>query len=785
MRSPQTPQILGAFPDKCSVYNARDPTNMNKSTTSSRPMHVPEVRAILKFARESKARMVLAVLGGQMLGLSLLHHAVGIWEWDLGRRFATVLLVGLVAMIALIVAAALNWKELTAITPRRWIAFGVPALLISIVLARHIFHAPETEHDLRIVPRIESTTGEVRIREIRISYGNTLDLNDLPDQAGWSRQNGLLIAIGEGAGPLHLKFRGPVGELVRISFITSNSSGAAEVGLDGKVLRLNLLGPDGNETRARLEAGYHWGKLNPLFLPFLGVVDSLAILALLAAIWSVHELGVARRSPPAAGVVSGIRAHIPGLVLVFAVGLLFHAVSFVSVPLRVSKDGPSYLQGAVSFAEHGNFDGASSYRGPGTTFIFAPSLMAFGRNPIGVKLTLHLLAIGCGPLAYAIGWSLAGRRWVALASGLLTAGSPDLLGYANEVLSEVPDMFFLLLLAATLLYAMRRFSLQSSLACLLAGSLAVLVRPDNSAAFGIGIAFLGLTVLFNQTAPEKTYGRYGGGRLDFRSLLISGVVATLPLIAWSAHNLRIHRFFGISEYVGGVVYDGWIYYGENSGIRLLDRDSSAVREIDATIPILVGAGEQPTSWTVYYALLAAGRSSGEAFSLLGRASTDSIRRHPDRAWQVLMLKLQDAPIPAATLPGPWYGHAGSYPYADLTSQYFDDEPWLLKTPVDFELWSRDIVQRTYGPFYSLWLAFGILALWLSTYRGPALIWLGYVTLAANALLLPVVVGVASWRYLLPGIMLLGPATFASAEAMLSFAADCTFRGHARVQIPGG
>jgi len=104
-----------------------------------------------------------------------------------------------------------------------------------------------------------------------------------------------------------------------------------------------------------------------------------------------------------------------------------------------------------------------------------------------------------------------------------------------------------------------------------------------------------------------------------RILALVLVTAAAPLISWSAHNARVHGFFGLSDYGGEILYDGWIYFGESAGIKIIDRHSAAVRKIDTVIPIISrGGAGPPTGWTVYYALLDAGYTSKEAFSLLGR-----------------------------------------------------------------------------------------------------------------------------------------------------------------------
>ena len=68
-----------------------------------------------------------------------------------------------------------------------------------------------------------------------------------------------------------------------------------------------------------------------------------------------------------------------------------------------------------------------------------------------------------------------------------------------------------------------------------------------------------------------------------RGLVLAIVIAAAPLLGWSAHNQRVYGFFGLSDYGGAVLYDGWVYFGENSHISIKDRASPAVRVIDAAL----------------------------------------------------------------------------------------------------------------------------------------------------------------------------------------------------------
>lgn len=723
-------------------------------------------KAVVRSAFEDGWRLTISVVAAEAILMSLLHHLASIWEMTGERQLIALLIAGPALGILFALGLKPIWCEAREIHRVRWLSFAGPAILLAGIVTAQVFETPEVEHELTITPLVGTPTGRVRIEEVRAAYGNVVPLARLASVPGWGTENGMLATEGPSPESLVLRFRGPVGEQVRISFLTSPGGGRATVHLDGRRITIDLLGPAENVTRARLNTQYRWGVFNGAFLPLLIFIDGLAIVSGLAMVWLLHEIG--QRRIAATGTLcdrSVPSPHALGIAAICAVALLLHAVDFVTIPLRVTKDGPSYLQGAMHFAEHGNLDGATSYRGPGTTFLFAPARVLFGRNPLGVKLELHLLAFFCVPLAYAIGWQLTSRRWVAVASGVLTTIAPDLFAYSDVVLSEVPHIFSLVLYGAALLAALRRPSFRRMAAAMLAGSFAVLVRPDNSVAFGLGTVALTAAVLWRQAFAADGGGHPGRPRVALVAVLFGVILGLVPILAWSLHNLRVHGFFGISDYAGEVLYDGWIYYGENSGTRILDRHSQLARQIDAAVPILRENRSLPTGWQVYDGLRTAGYTSEQAFSMLGRLALDSVAGQPERALELLVLKFKEAAIPQATLPVSLAAPAGENPYAELTSLYFDGEPWLMPRRGRLETAIRSLLLTTYGPFYSALLALAVLSWWLGLYRNPPGLWIAYLVLGANALLLPVVMGVASWRYILPGIILLGPITFAAADSI--------------------
>ena len=137
-----------------------------------------------------------------------------------------------------------------------------------------------------------------------------------------------------------------------------------------------------------------------------------------------------------------------------------------------------------------------------------------------------------------------------------------------------------------------------------------------------------------------------------------------PLLAWSAHNSRNYDFFGISDYGGEILYDGWIYFGESSRIAITDQNSPAILTIHAAYQSGSVTGSKiPTGWDIYHSLRVHGYTSEQAFSLLQQAAFDSIRKDLSVTWRVLVIKIREGFEPHTFIPAtftlpvkpPWPG----------------------------------------------------------------------------------------------------------------------------------
>jgi hypothetical protein len=715
-----------------------------------------KLRDFWGWLRPNARLLISGVLAGVAVTLATLQHVLNLWGLPWYWQVVAAAVGG--PALGLVLAGLLLpvWDEFRRIPGHRWALFFIPALGISLALACNNRPVPEVGHTLVIQPVLSTAAEQVRVIEVRAAYGSTIELGAFSHLQGWDLSDGVLTARGMHSQALKYAFNGPVGEQIRVSFLTSPPGGKALVALDGHQVLLDLTGPSGNETRARLNTRYFWDDLDAFFLPALTALDVLAMTILLGLLWGAHELAL-RKSAAEDRRRDARTSHVASILVLLVIATTLHAIAFVIAPLAVLKDSPSYLQGAQHLVRFHNLEGASSYRGPATMFLFAPAMAIFGRNPFGVKLVLHLVALACVPVAYRIGWQLSRQRGLAFLAGLATALMPDLYAYSSLVLSEVPQALFILVLCSLLLSALRTRSPASIVFTLLAGSMGALLRPENLMALTLAMVLLLLDVLISRTrgrGVEATGGSRSHWRQELKVVAVGALLAAVPLLAWSIHNARLHGFFGITDYGGEILYDGWVYWGENSGLSIANRNVGAAATLQAVYPITARQGQPaPTGWSMFYQLLDHGYTESQAFTLLGDAAQQSIAAQPGKAGRILLSKLQSAVEPQLTLPDPFLGPDEKPRLRTYNPQFFEEEAAPLPGIAPLRDWLYDSLSRWYAPVYSVVLAIGLLAIWLAFYRGPFLTWTAAAVIALNSLLLPVVAGMGLWRYLVPGLAL--------------------------------
>ncbi len=700
-------------------------------------------------------QIFISALAGASIVLSVSHHFINFWGLGFLQEALIFFLAAPILSLFILLFVNRIRAAIFAIERNRWLFFLFPAVLTASLFAWYFYRAPVVWHRVEVMPAPHST-GDIELYEIKIRPGKVVNLSQVKAAKGWKFEDGAFKTVSENPEPLTASFRGAVGDEASLLFKSSPQSRDVTVILDGKKRDVILRDAETGAKPAPILASYKMGIPAGVILSVIVLLDFLAFFFAILSAWLIQE--ISQLSVDSKPRVDRFLSHRVNLLILLALALIFHALNFFSVPLITASDSPSYLHGVIHWMEYGNLDGVPAARGPGTTFLFTPAFLLFGKNAAGVKLTLHLLTIGVIPMLYLLTWKLYRRRSFAFFSALIGVFIPELYLFSNFVMSDGPNVFFVLAYCVTLLTALESPSWKTLFAFMLAGTFAVLLRAENILLFAIGAAFLFLKIIWEK---QEIYKR----------LFALGVVvalASLPLLAWSAHNQRVHHFFGLSNYADEVLYDGWVYFGEASGIPITDENSSAVKNIQAALAAYdkpLGQTLVPTGWEIYPTLLSYGYTENQAIKLLGDAARDSIRSYPDLALRVYLLKLKDSFIPSHSgvmektfqLVEENGKIIGALPYSK--AWYFDAQqtsfyafiPWQQKIYDGLPLFDGYL----YRPFVFFSLALALLAF----YQKQFFKWTPMALIVLSRMFIPITIGIAHWNYMLAGIVALAAFFF--------------------------
>ncbi|MCE9647269.1 MAG: glycosyltransferase family 39 protein [Chloroflexi bacterium] len=620
--------------------------------------------------------------------------------------------------------------------------FIVPALLIGFAITWGNYRVPKTFHTLTITP-VVSESQKIELVEIKAN-GNILppDKKSAKD-AGWYMENGLLVAAANSR-PLVVSFRTEINAPVALLFFASPGAGTVRLSLDKEQAEVNLNSPENRQTISRFSIHSYRGIPNWIFIPALVAADVLAVCSLLLFLLFLQEMG---QTAPHELQTTRFPDHRRNIMILLIISGVLHLLNALAVPLLIDADSPTYLQGALHWLEFGNLDGVSMIRGPGTTFLFAPILLLFGRNPWGIKILLHLFAMACVPAGYRLAWQLAKNQRVALVCGLATALSPDLFFYSNFLMSDLPNLFFVLLFCTWLISALETLELGWVIAALAAASFATLLRSENISLLLIGPALLLAAYLWRWKMKGFANPFRGLAGIAFAFL-----IAAVPLLGWSAHNQRVYGYFGLSNYVAEVFYDGWVYFGDASRLAFSDPNSPAVQKIEAAIeryPIVVtDKSGVATANEIYPGLSKAGYTTRQIMKLFGQATQDSLKKDWQLSYKLLLIKIRAGLQPETTamlsLPLPAEDHP------TYKMGYFDDEQAGMPALILAQRKAYEYIQAGYDPYFQAWVYFCLVAMIFSLYRSPGLTWFTLILITSTRIFIPNIMGLSHWRYTLAG-----------------------------------
>jgi len=683
----------------------------------------------------------------------LAGHILSIWNQKFVLIFFTFLFLSpLVAWLLIRMYPRLKnaYQEIK----RRRGLFIVSALIWGSLAALAAYQPPISYQTVTLKPLL--TAGQqVELLEIKVG-GNILSIEKKARPQGWSENDHILSAT-QYSQPLQITFLSELNSEINILLNTSPKGGRLLVSLGGKEREVNLDTPIQQQKLITFRSNYR--TIPPwLFIPFIIIADIFAFSLFFFLLFILQEKGQKYFVEDPQEKFPSKRVCILSLVVLASV---LHLLNALAVPLIVSSDSPSYLRGAVHLLKYGNFNGVSLTCGPGTTFLFAPVLFLFGRNPWGMKIFLHLIAIGCVLLNFRLGWQLSKKRWIAFSVAFITMLLPDLYYYANFIMSDLINIFLILLFSTLLIDALEKNDFKHLLLLMLVGSFATLLRAENLLLLPIGIFCLGFPPAWDWLkgmCKKKNKQPQQSNLHSLKILFLALLIALLPLLWWSNKNYQLTGDIILDNSSGMVLYDGWVYYTEASGLDFQDDNSPAVQEIRHWINVYpIEATDREivaTSVETYSSLIKAGYSSQEAIDLLEKAAVDSIKANRALIPKILTLKFKDAFKPRIyhTLTYPLEGETAQFSETYLT--YFDPSivsiPFLINAQRSF----YEFFYTHLASIYRTFTLFSLAAAFFSLYRRPFLQWFTLVILVLTRIFISNLISIAMWRYTIAGIGLL-------------------------------
>jgi hypothetical protein len=278
---------------------------------------------------------------------------------------------------------------------------------------------------------------------------------------------------------------------------------------------------------------------------------------------------------------------------------------------------------------------------------------------------------------------------------------------------------------------------------------ASIIRSENILLVAIGAFALILSAFTKRLSFNVAHLK-----IIFFYIGISALISLLPTVWWSNHNLKNHGFFGMSNYMGVVLYDGWVYYGDASVGSFSDQDSAAIQQFKKIAkdfpPEITDRKGIATGWETYYSLRAAGYESNQIMDLLKTAALDSIKKDPYKTIELLLFKYQKGLRPG--LP-----NMTTYPLPEepgwgikVNNEYFQADVLSLPVFIHTQRYIYKIADFFYTLLYPGWIILALLALVLSSTRPPMLVWLSLISVTASRIFIPLTISVDFWRYTLAG-----------------------------------
>jgi hypothetical protein len=458
----------------------------------------------------------------------------------------------------------------------------------------------------------------------------------------------------------------------------------------------------------------------------------------------------------------------------------FHTVDIFSHALYMQPDSESYLMGAESLIKEFSLKEVSPCRGPGLAIMIAPFMKIFGQNSAWpVKIFLHLMGAGCVIMGYMSAFQIIRNRVFALLCGGVLVFSKTLVCYSNQLLSEIPSAFLIMLSTYFALKYLREFRFSFLYLAAAVLSFSVLLRPENLLVYLLFFIIAAGSVLY---LFGRIHYRRRILRSQFYNLIFAAVLSSVPILGWCTFNYVYRNFWGLTDYSAMAIYDGWLDFARANKFYIPVKECKSLSIIDEAIrkhrQISLDRKEEwdegrCVGYNAGYdeaSLLATDYDIKTANSIFIEGTKEFIvyyiRNKPMEFADIIRLKLINAVTTYYAIPTcpdigeEGYGQEFSFPgpnHPTRLKNYFYF--WNLENPEMIKL-QRAINKVLFGFYYgrygvllyclNFFALFGIVFL---LFMKPHRIWFLLASFTAAKVLFPAIISWSQLRLTIPGIPL--------------------------------
>ena len=171
------------------------------------------------------------------------------------------------------------------------------------------------------------------------------------------------------------------------------------------------------------------------------------------------------------------------------------------------------------------------------------------------------------------------------------------------------------------------------------------------------------------------------------------------------------------------------------------------------------------TWDDYGALIMDGVTSPQAYTLMGQAAMDAIRKDPPQTLRLLAAKIREGLLPINTALDTYPLPGETYQAKAIETQYFDKDRVQIPALIQLQRAIYASLGVSYRTAYQAWMWICVLSLLLGLFRRPFFPWFVLAAMTGIKIFFPLVVAFGMWRYTVSGLTLLFIFPVAAAQTL--------------------